>query len=330
MQRFTIRSTGKFLPGPAITSSEMDRRSHVRAGSCFKKSGVQERHHATRDSLSSMAVHACHQALDQAALNIADIDLIISASVSRERILPCTAAHIQQALGDQARGIPCFDVDSSCISFLTALDVSLSFLAANRYQRILIVSSEKSHLHLSSKNTKTFALFGDGAAACIIESPHHASGITHLASHFETHTENLLECQIHGGASVLPAMAYNQDNHDAFLFQMNGSRLFKSTVKHITHFLDTLLAKANRERHHIDWLIPHQASGAALKLMPRHLHLKNAKTINILPNHGNQIAASIPTALHEALQQNLIQPGQTALLIGTGAGLGLGAILLQF
>ncbi len=137
-------------------------------------------------------------------------------------------------------------------------------------------------------------------------------------------------CGIKGGGNTLPPQKYHTDIHDDYCFSMNGPRLFKKTLKHLNPFLKTLFNNVPIALEDVAVVVPHQASRAALNLIKKKIPVPQERWIDILEEHGNQLAASIPTAFHEALQNRTFSKGDCFLLIGTGAGVSLSAQLLEF
>ena len=147
---------------------------------------------------------------------------------------------------------------------------------------------------------------------------------------FATFSQHAEACRIRGGAARLPAFTYAKENHNEFLFHMNGRQLFHQTAIHLPPFIEAFFDSAPCRLDEVDWVVPHQASRAAMDLMAKRLQIDPSRIIDILADHGNQISASIPTAFAHGIEAGKIRPGHRILLIGTGAGLGLGALLLHW
>lgn len=329
--RIEILGSGKYLPSRKVPSSEIDLRLNLRPGTVESKTGVKVRSFIQNESLSDMARYATESALKNARLNLRDIDLIISAGASPEQIIPSNATLFQKALGKEAYGIPCFDVDATCLSFMTAFDLASSYIAVGRYRRILIISSEIASLGLHDEDIETAGLFGDAAVAVIIgPTPPERPGeiIDHLLL---TYSDCSDLCEIIGGGSRLPGYRFDGANRNQYLFQMSGPKLFKQAMKHTPEALDRILKRNTQSSFsEIKYFIPHQASGSAMELMRRKLNCDEKKWVNILENHGNCIAASLPMGLHELIETKAIERGDLLMMIGTGAGISVGLTLFRY
>jgi 3-oxoacyl-[acyl-carrier-protein] synthase-3 len=325
---FKMIGTGEYLPRSCVLSIDLDRKLGRPPGWCEGKSKVRQRHFAEDDeTFSFMAAQALQNALTAASIPASSLDLIISASASAEQPLPYQASAIQRALGLTGTGIPCFDVNTTCLSFVTALDIASLYLQQGIYRRIAIVSSELPSAGLNWKDPETAPLFGDGAAAVIVEArAGPESGL--IASHLRTYSEGYEYCVVRAGASRWNFRRKPASEED-YMFSMHGRKAFKLAVEKIDSFLEELFRMANTSIGDVDLVVPHQASPLALAHMKLHLKIPAEKMMYILETHGNQVAASIPIALGQAIRNGRIKTGQTALLIGTSAGLSIGAALVR-
>ncbi|WP_124552714.1 3-oxoacyl-[acyl-carrier-protein] synthase III C-terminal domain-containing protein [Methylophilus methylotrophus] len=326
MLNIKIISTGKADPATLITSEMLDFRLNKPDGYTLKKSGIIHRRFSpVGETQSWLGAKALSSALSNASLKNTDIDLLISACGVQEQALPTTAS----AIANQANlpaGTPVFDVNASCLSFLTAMQVAASLLNTNSYKRIAIVSSDQASRGLDWSEPEASLIFGDGAAAAIIERGHSKQGI--VAFELKTFTQGRDLCEIRaGGTRMNPNTSLSEKD---FLFKMNGKQVMKLAMKHMPAFLENLLKQANTDLKTIDVVIPHQASHLGMAHMIKHLDLEEDKVINIYKTHGNQVSASLPTALHEALTTGRFVSGSRALMLGTAAGISIGGLVLDF
>lgn len=335
MQRsFHILGMGKYLPERRVYAAEIDEKLGLPPGTAFQKSGVNVRYYASGESVSDMGARACQRALDDAGLELSVIDALIYVGATREQGLPCNAIFIQRALGGNTSGIPCFDIDATCLSFLVGLDQATLSLWGQRFKRILLVSSEIASNHLNLEHIESAALFGDGALAWLIshekdpQAKSEASVL--LGSHMESHSEYIEVCGIKGGMSRMPAFHYTEERHSDYCFHMDGRRLFKATLQLAPPAMARFLDKVSVTLDEISWVVPHQASSSALELLRRRLGIEEEKFMCIIEDHGNQISASIPTGFYELARSGRLKKGQLVMLCGTGAGLGIGFTLLRY
>lgn len=324
-----ILSTGKYLPKRQITAQELANAIGVSSHWIEKKSGVMVRHFVEDETASQMGAYAAKAALTAANLSPDDIDCIVCANTVAEQGIPCTAVLIQQHLGIADSGIPAFDMNATCLSFVVALDTLSYLLDCGRYSRVLIVSSEIATIALDWADHESCTLFGDGAVAVIVEKSPPTETAAILASRLETYSEGIALSQCLGGGNKHHPREYAA-HPDRFLFQMDGRGVYRMAAKILPAFLQRLFAPAGLSMAEMQVVIPHQASLMAMRLIQKQLEIPDDALMVIAHNHGNTMAASIPMALHEAIQQGKLKRGDRALLLGTAAGLSVGGIVLRY
>jgi len=315
---------GKALPQQQVQSAALDRQLGKPQGYVQKRSGIQYRYLAAPyDSQAELGAKALGQALENAGLQSDAIDLLISASAIPVQALPCTATYILRASGC-SEGTPGFDVNLSCAGFVAALQVAAGLLQTQAYKRIAIVCSELASRGLNWHDEESSYLFGDGAACAIVERGNGSTGI--LGACLENHIQDGDFCQIRAGGTRCNPVAGMQESD--FYFQMQGDKVFKLAAKHLQPFQNRLLTTAGLLLDDIDLVIPHQASHLGIEHMRRKLGIDVQKLMNIYPTHGNQVAASIPTAMYEAISQGRCKAGDKVMLIATAASISLAGMVL--
>ncbi|OWR31767.1 3-oxoacyl-ACP synthase [Saccharibacillus sp. O23] len=330
MRRVKITGTGKYLPGSGIDAEEIDRRLGAEPGWVLRKTSVANRHFVGEETASQMGANAAREALQAAGLQFADIDCLVCASGTMQQPIPCTASLIQEALGEQESGVPCFDVNSTCLSFVTALDVMSYLIDAGRYRRILIVSTEIASKGLNWSNKESAALFGDGAAAAVVERAPENEASRILHAEMTTHSGGAHHSEIRGGGSGVPASLYEEDRAADYLFSMDGEGIFRQASRLLPDFMDRLLGGAGLAMSEFKLVVPHQGSVMAMRLLQRKLGISEEQMLYIAPHYGNVIAASIPLGLDMAVREGRLERGDRVLLVGTSAGLSLGGAALVY
>jgi len=326
----SILGTGHALPHQEVLSSELDIKLKYPSGYTESKSGVHKRHFAElSDTAASLGAKAAMHALRSAKLSLEDIDCLVAASATMDQGMPCNAALIHHDLGLSNSGVPAFDVNASCLSFLVALDMVSWAIAAGRYRRVLIVASDIASCGLDWNSIESSAIFGDGAAAAIV-SLSEGTDSKILSSDFRTYSSGVGFCKIPAGGSRYHPSRIKEPFIPLTTFRMDGRAVFKLASEHLPEFLETLLERAGMRREDLDWIVPHQASHLALSHLTKRLGFSKEKVINIFAGHGNQVAASLPTTLDIAIGDGRIRRGQHVLLLGTGAGLTLGGAVLEY
>lgn len=327
MQPFGVRITGlgSYLPERVVKNEELEQKLNLPAGWIEQHTGVLERCYATHETTVSQAVVASKQALENARLTTRDIDAIIGASSFPQQAIPCTAALVQRGLGAPDGLSTCFDINSTCLSFLFALHYAAQAIHIGFFKRVLIFSSEIASPSLNPKEPESFTLFGDAAAAVIVEASSHS--YLHGAA-FKTFSSGAHLTQVLGGGTLhRPGTSYNPDFN---LFTMDGPAVFKHASRTMKPFMDEFLESIIWTPQNVNAFVPHQASRYAVEYISSRLGFQQEQIILNLPKRGNCVSASIPLALAEAVHAKRIKRGDKVLLTGTAAGLTLGAVALTF
>lgn len=319
-----IISTGVALPAHKVEAAELDKKLNKPMGYSLKRSGIIHRYLADNQlKQADLAAQAIDDALTRHNIDANSIDLLISGCALQVQALPYSAAHILKS-SSLPKAIASLDVNTSCVSFISALQVAAGLLNTHAYKRIAIVCADLASRGLDWQDEESSMIFGDGAACVIVEKGDGQSGI--LACLLETYTDGIDLCEIRGGGTRHNLRTGMTDSD--CLFHMQGKPLFKLASSLIEPYLDRLLTSSNLTLQDIVTVIPHQASHLSLEHMRKRLKVSTAALIDIYRFRGNQIAASIPSALHEAVITNRFNPNQPAMLIGTAAGLTLGGMIL--
>ncbi len=299
----------------------------ARAGRQIQFGGQSRYRLEAGEAFSDLAVSAAVSALSAAGREIGDIDCIVCGMATPMQAIPCNAALIHERL---ARGldIPALDINTTCTSFLSALDMMSLMIEAGRYDRVLLISGDLASAALNPKERESYELFSDGAAACVLErTKEQDCGI--LYSCQKTWSEGAHDTEIRGGGSLLPIASMNGENRDAYCFSMKGSRILKLCAQKLPGFVEQCFREAGIKREEIRMTIPHQASRALEVLMPR-LGFPAGTYVNRVAEYGNMVSASIPYALCEAVEEGVINRGDLVLLLGTAAGLTANFLLLRY
>jgi 3-oxoacyl-[acyl-carrier-protein] synthase-3 len=247
-----------------------------------------------------------------------------------DQALPYNAALILATLGPQAKRIAAFDVGASCLSFLVALDTLSYLIESQRYRNVLIVSADIATFSLDWSTLGESAIFGDGAAAAVIRKSAEGEPSAILASRIETYAEGTDYCYIKAGGSRYHPRRLSESIDPLSLFHMDGPRLFRTVSRELPRVVAQLMGDAHLTLEQLRLVVPHQASRLALDHLTRRLRIDAAQVVDILVDFGNQVAASLPTALHHAIASGRLERGDSTMLIGTGAGLTIGGMVMVY
>ena len=277
------------------------------------------------ESQISLAVSACEKALKSANITINDIDCIVSASAVGIQPIPCTAALIHEKIA-KGTSIPALDINTTCTSFITALDTMSYLVEAGRYERVLIVSCDVASKALNPKQKESFQLFSDGAAAFVIEKTEKEIGVIDAIQ--KTWSEGAHSTEIRGGLSNFHPKNYSEMTKEEYMFDMNGKTVLSLSISKIPELMKNFLKNNGMKVSDIDMTVPHQAS-VAMPLVMQKLGIEKDKFLDEVKEFGNMVSASVPITLVHGLENGKIKSGNTILLIGTAAGLTTNMMLIK-
>ncbi|MBI5354600.1 MAG: ketoacyl-ACP synthase III [Chloroflexi bacterium] len=323
-----IIGLGRYLPKRIVTNAEVESLCGLSAGWVERRNGVKERRWVTDETSSFMSAEAAREALDEAKLKPEQLDLIINASGTSEQAIPDTGSLIQRQLGLGKSGIPAMTVHTTCLSFVAGMDVASNFINSGRYKNILIASADVSSCGINPKEPESATLVGDAAAAAVVTRANDGDASKIHNAHFKTYGEGAYLTTIMGGGSRFHPRFPNHNPEDD-LFHMDGPAVLRM-VRGIGHeFLEELYPGLSKSLVDIDVVVPHQASKVGLMMLER-FGWPQAKIMSTLETLGNCVSASIPATLYQAVRDGNIQRGQKLLLVGTGAGLNIGGLVMTF
>lgn len=323
-----IIGLGRYLPARIVPSSELEKICNLPAGWVERHNGVRERRWVTDETSSYMAAQAAREALDEAGLKPSDLSLIINASGTGEQAIPDTGALIQRQLGLGKSGIPAMTVHTTCLSFVAAMDVASNFLNSGRYKHILIASADVASCGINPKEPESASLVGDAAAAVVVtRSGTGDRSMVHNA-HLKTYGDGAYLTAIMGGGSARHPGKPNH-NPDDDLFHMDGPAVLRMVRGIAADYLDELYPGLSKGLGDIDVVVPHQASKVGLMMLSR-FGWPQDRIMSTLETLGNCVAASIPSTLYQAVRDGKIQRGNKVLMVGTGAGLSIGGLVMTY
>ncbi|WP_395539460.1 3-oxoacyl-[acyl-carrier-protein] synthase III C-terminal domain-containing protein [Neotabrizicola sp. sgz301269] len=321
-----ILAAAHALPARRVPSTEIDRRCGLPEGRTEAATGIAARFHVEGESQIDLAVAAARAALDRAGIAPAEIDLVLGANAVPYQPLPATAPLVMRGLGIADGQAAAYDLNATCLSFLPAFDHAATQIALGRARHALVFSSEIASRALNFAGDPFVAAhFGDGAAAVVL-----GPGTGRIAAcRMRSYPSGYEACGLRSGGTAIDLRADPEGFAAGAWFHMEGEALFRLTARHFRAFLQDLLEEAGWTLAGIDLIIPHQASPRALSRMARALDVPIGRMIDISLDFGNQVAASIPTALAVAHDRGLLGPGRRVLLLGTAAGVTFGGLALE-
>ena len=317
-----ISGTGAYLPERVMTNAELEATVETSDQWIRERTGIRERHIAAdHEATCDLAEHAARRALEAADRNPQDVDLIIVATTTPDRVFPSTACLLQARLG--IHGCAAFDVQAVCTGFVYAIGVAEKFIRTDTSRCALVIGAETISRIIDWNDRSTCVLFGDGAGAVVLEAAEEP-GIRSTHLHADGHYADLLH--------VPKGVSTNYEDvasGNAFV-EMKGNEVFKMATNTLGRIVDETLAANDMEKGDIDWLVPHQANIRIITATARKLQLPLDRVIVTVDEHGNTSAASIPLALDVGIRDGRIQRGDTVLLEAFGGGFTWGSALLTY
>ncbi len=316
-----IIGTGSYLPEKVLTNFDLEKIVDTSDDWIRTRTGIEKRHVAIEGQTTcDLAERASRHAIEMAGINAQDIDLIIVATTTPDRIFPSTACLLQSRL--DIHGCAAFDVQAVCTGFVYALGIAEKFIKTGSAKKALVVGAETLSRLLNWKDRTTCVLFGDGAGAVILEASEETGIIsTHL--HADGDYEGLLRVP-YGVSQGFEAM----DEVNSKI-EMRGNEVFKMAVNTLGGIVDETLQANQLDKSDIDWLVPHQANIRIIHATARKLKMPLERVVVTVQDHGNTSAASVPLALDTAVRDGRIHQGDMLLLEAFGGGFTWGSALLR-
>ena len=331
MRRSRILGLGRFLPERRVTNFDLANMFETSDEWIQQRSGIVERRYADEGVYcSDLALEATQQALEDAKMEVEDVDFIILATLSPDHHFPGTACYLQQKLGLPEVG--CLDIRNQCSGFIYSLAVADAFVRIGMYERILVVGSEvhSSALSYTKEGRDVTVLFGDGAGAVLVgpsEDPERGILSSHL--HADGRYADALKLDI-WDISKKPYMTHQRVEEGDIWPKMRGREVFRVAVTKMPEVIEEALAFNGLSLDQIKLFIPHQANLRINQFSAAKLEVPEEKFFSNIEKYGNTTAGSIPIALGEALEHGAFDVGDYIVLVAFGAGFTWGATVIKW
>ncbi len=315
-----ILGTGSYLPQKILTNKELEAMVDTTDEWIFSRTGIRERHIAAEGEFTSdLAYKAAENAIASAGIAASDIDLIIIATTTPDKIFPSVATMVQRKLG--IAGCPAFDVQAVCSGFIYALATADNFIKASAAKCVLVIGAETFSRITDYTDRGNCILWGDGAGAVILcaSQANYDSKEGIISTHL--HADGNYEKMLH--------VPRNLDGKPDTVL-MEGNAVFKMAVNTLDQIVDETLAANGMQKSDIDWLVPHQANIRILQATAKKLDMPMDKVVVTVDKHGNTSAASIPLALDVAVRDGRIKRGDIILMEAFGGGFTWGSALIKY
>jgi 3-oxoacyl-[acyl-carrier-protein] synthase III len=323
-----MASVGVAVPPGILTNADLTRMLDTSDQWIVERTGIRERHIARPDqSVAMLSFEASVKALDQAGLTAKDLDAIVLATATPDRLLPSTACDLQALLGaDKAAA---FDVSAACPGFLFATTVAEGLIASGQNEVVLVVGAEKLSTITDFKDRSTAILFGDGAGAAVVRRTSGSDGRGILSTFLKSDGTLAPLLYIPGGGAADPISEKVVCERSHYM-KMAGREVFKAAVLTMAEACDEALRRAGVTAEEIDLLIPHQANVRIIEATAKHAGMPMDKVMVNVDRYGNTSSASIPLALEQAITEGRVKRGSLLLLVAFGAGFTWGSAVIRW
>lgn len=321
-----IRGVGRYLPRRLIPSSEIERRCQLPEGWCRQRQGVAERRWVDDETVSFIGAEAARDAIRDAGMTPSDVDLILSASNSFDRAIPEQSAQYQHELGLGQSGVRCLGVNSGCLSFIVALQLSAALLRTGRCRCVLIVSSIITSADVDYTNVNVCTMLGDGAAAVVVTLPAAGEAAGIHAMHMETYSRACDISGMHGDLHKKTMFTKEIERQD-FLFDFDPQAMQSTGMLYSQQFMARLWPASATKA--IRFVIPNQTSRFNLDMMK--FTFPAEKIVGVIDRFGNCGAVGYPLALYKLVrEEKQLNAGDLVLMTGMGGGFSLSGVVFSY
>lgn len=333
MNRTAITGIGHYVPERVVTNHELSTYMDTNDAWIRERTGIQQRRFFEEgtDTVSLMAARAAEKALAMAGLQAEDIDMIVFATLSPDYNFPGSGVLLQKHLGLSER--PAFDIRQQCSGFIYGLSLADQYIKTGFAKRILFACSEiqSNVMELSDRGRNMSVIFGDGAAALILEPYENGRGHELLSTHIHSDGNFAEELMLqHPGSNKKERITHEMIDNGDLLPHMNGRLVFKHAVVRFPEVIKEALDANGLGNEDIDLFIPHQANLRISEHVQKQLGLSDDQVFNNIQKYGNTTAASIPLAMSEALEEGKLNSGDLLCVAAFGSGFTWGSALVRW
>lgn len=321
MRRSYIAGTGMYVPDRVVTNKDLEQMMDTSDEWIRERSGIEERHFVEPGTgPADLAMHASEQAMENAGISAGDVELIIFATLSPEHYFPGSGVLLGKKMG--IRGVGALDVRNQCSGFIYALSAADSFVKSGVHDTVLVVGAEvhSTGLNMTTEGRDVAVLFGDGAGTAIVQATEEENkGILSTHLHADGKYGNELWVEV-PTALEKPWLSKEMIDNGRIFPKMNGRQVFKHAVTRFPEVINESLEANGYTTEDLDMVIPHQANYRITQVIAKRLNLSEDQYMSNIHKYGNTTAASIPIALHEALEEGRIKDGDLVSLAAFGSG----------
>lgn len=321
-----VLGTGFYVPDNVLTNADLERMVNTNDEWITERTGIKERRFVDEGvPVSSIAMNAAQNALDDSGVSASELDMIIVATFTSDMRIPTTSCLLQHRLG--ATNAAAFDLSAACSGFTYAMAMASQFVENGTYKNILVIGAETLSKYTNYEDRNTCILFGDGAGAAVIGRVEEGYGILSFDLGSDGAGGEFIKMPSSG--SLCPVTAETIENKENLIY-MDGKAVYKFAIHCMGDTIEKSLEKIGMSKSDIDWFVPHQANIRIIQSAAKRFSMPMDKVIVNIHKYGNMSAASIPVALAEAAKEKKFKKGDIIALSGFGAGLTWGSCILRW
>ena len=324
--RATITTTAHYVPKQILTNVDIEKLVETSDEWIQDRTGIKQRHIVSDEEASSdLSTHVAKSLLEKRGIKAEEIDIIIVGTVTPDHLTPSTAAIIQNNIS--ATNAWAFDLSAACSGFLYGLETGSKFIESGKYKKVMVIGVDTMTSILDFKDRETCIIFGDGAGGVILEPSNSNDGI--ISSILKTDGSGASSLNVYAGGSRKPASKETIAKREHFIRQ-DGKKVFKYAVKRMADVSKEILTKNGLNGSDLKLFIPHQANKRIIDATGERCGIPKDRVLINIDKYANTTAGTIPIALNEAVENNLINNGDYILLSAFGSGFTWGSILIKW
>jgi len=322
MRYAAITGWGEGLPPAVLTNENLSTFLDTSDEWITSRTGMRERR-ISHVSATEMATLASARALACAGLTAEDVDLIVYGGCSNDEVVPNSASGVQVGLG--ATRAAAMDLNTACTSFIYGLSTATALIQNGTIRTAVVIGAELISRYMDWSNRNVAVLFGDGAAAVVVQATDDPRGVIGSVLGCDAGARQVLRVRGMGCSYAGSGVTFGDT-----LWDFDGQVIFKRAVKGMTEACERVMREAGVTGDEIDLVIPHQANLRIIEAVAKHAGVSMDRVVVTVQKYGNMSAATVPVSLVDALQTGRVRPGSLLLMPGFGGGLTFGALLVRW
>lgn len=326
--RSRIAGSGSYLPEKVLTNSDLEKLVETNDEWIVERTGIRSRHIAADNEFTSdLGLKASQIALEEAGVDVSEVEAILFATVSPDQVMPNTACEMQRKMG--APKCMALDISAACSGFVYGMSIADQYIKTGHYKNVLVVGAEVLHPFVDYSARDTCILFGDAAGAVLLKRAEENEEAEIYSSHLAADGDIGDLFVLPAGGSRMPFSKKVLDEKAQYV-RMKGREIFKHAVRTMSQACDLALKTNDMSAEDVSWIIPHQANTRIIEAVAKHFGVSMEKVVVEIEDMGNTSAATVPVALDKAIKDGRIQRGQNVILTAFGAGITSGSLIMRY